>query len=103
MGDSKLKIIISQHARQRFSERWKHNTQSVEEVAEQVFRAGKMPSEKQMRFFTHQGFTKPGYWTSTYRVCGNYTFVYSRQINGDYVLKTLYSRKFRKKWKKKRK
>lgn len=70
-------MIITDHARLRFKQRWKKGG-TVEEVAQQAFKDGKDPNDKQLKYLFNLGIMKDGYWTARFKFLGKLLFVFQK-------------------------
>lgn len=81
-------MIITNHAKRRFRDRWKYSG-SLESVANKAFKKGKGLSRSLLKNTILLGIKANGTDSSLYRVYRYFLFIYERNDNG-YVLTTLF-------------
>lgn len=83
-----MKIIISNHAKERFIERWNLGG-DVKIMANEAWSNGKQLPEGLKNTITKLGFSLDGYWTAYNKVFGNFVWVF-QPVEGGYILSTLF-------------
>jgi len=86
-----MRIIITNHARERFKERWKEGR--IEEEAEKAWRDGKLLPKGLRKTVMLLGYHFEGYWTADHRVHKNFVFVFQPNDAGK-ILTTLFPLRF---------
>ena len=87
-----MRIIISEHAEEKFKERWKLGGNS-KEVAEEAFKNGKHLSNSLLKTTVLLGYHLDNYWSATYKVYRKFIFVFKCD-GSESVLLTLFPRKY---------
>jgi len=85
-------MIISNHARQRFKERWKLGF-TIDELALQALNEGKTLPNRLRQTIVKLGFHLDGYWTGVYKIFGDFIWVFQPDEDS-YVLTTIFPRQF---------
>lgn len=86
-------IFITDHAKERFRERWKDGGE-IHELTRQAFREGKFLNSGLRKTTRLLGYNLKGYWTATYKVYQKFVFVFQPDGLNKYILSTLFSERF---------
>lgn len=81
-----MKIIISEHARERFQKRWTGTQELTEELVKKIIIQGEGLTKSLLRTTVLLGFVLSGYWTSIYKIYNNFIFIFRREKDLTYVL-----------------
>lgn len=82
------RIILTDHAKERFHERWNNQKDNYHIEACKAFYYGRVPEQNLLQKFISLGFFKSSYWLSTYRIYKGFLFVFQNE-GKKYILKTL--------------
>lgn len=73
-----MDIKITNHARERFGERWA-DSEPVEQAAQHSFVDGSSLKRNLLKTMMLLGYGQEGYWTANYRVYKKMVFVYQKE------------------------
>jgi len=84
-----MKIIIPEHARQRFEERWIYEEELNDTLVCKVLEEGKNLNKSLLHTTFLLGYSLPGYWTAIYKIYKEFIFIFRRDKEINYILITL--------------